>query len=123
MEENMWLLDEEEEDDDFMLTVTLFTAVKRHKNIRMHRFWKHPIFRRRKQFGSYYHLIKEPYLDDAQFHSYFRMDKAQFDTKQGQGQHSGNTFLRHNLEFPIWISGILVRFGLRLRLRSRYFAH
>ena len=33
------------------------------------------------------------------------MNKAQFDTKQGQGQHSGNTFLRHNLDFPIWISG------------------
>ena len=83
----------------------------------------HPIFRKRKQFGSCYHLIKELNLDDPQFHNYFRMNKAQFDTKPGQCQHSGNTFLRHNLEFPIWISGILVRFGLRLRLRSRYSAH
>ena len=72
----------------------------------------HPNFRRRKQFGLYYHLIKELNIDDAQFHKYFRMNKAQVDTKQGQDQHSGNTFLRHNLEFPIWISGISGPFWL-----------
>ena len=31
MQENIWLLDEEEDDGDFMLTVTLLHAVKRHK--------------------------------------------------------------------------------------------
>ena len=40
------------------------------------------------------------------------MNKEQFDTKQGQVQHSGITFLRHNLEFPIWISGISGPFWL-----------
>ena len=54
-------------DDDYMLTDTLPHAAKRHKNIRKHRYWIHPIFRKRKQFASYYHLIKELNLDDAQF--------------------------------------------------------
>ena len=46
MKENIWPLYEDEEDDDLMQTVTLLHAVKRHKNIRKHRFWIYRILGR-----------------------------------------------------------------------------
>ena len=100
-----------------MLTVTLLHATKRHKNIRKHIFWKHPIFKKRKQFGSYYHLIKELNLDDAQFHNYLRINKAQFDTKQGRANIQETPFYVIIWNFLSGSQEFLVRFGLRLRLR------
>ncbi len=46
---------------------------------RTHRYWVHDIFKRRKQFGAYYHLVQELALDADRFHEHFRMSPQQLD--------------------------------------------
>ena len=45
---------------------------------RQHRWWVQEILQRRRQFGTYYHLVKELELDEEQFQRYFRLTREQF---------------------------------------------
>ncbi|XP_034006688.1 protein ANTAGONIST OF LIKE HETEROCHROMATIN PROTEIN 1-like [Trematomus bernacchii] len=51
---------------------------------RVHRFWVHPILRKRQQRGEYHCLVQELRLDDHLFHQYFRMSKNVFDELLGK---------------------------------------
>ena len=45
---------------------------------RRRRLWVHDIYRRRRQYGEYYHLVQELQLDGEMFHEYFRVTREQF---------------------------------------------
>ena len=40
---------------------------------RKHRFWIHPILNERKEYGAFYHLVRELELDEEKYIEYFRM--------------------------------------------------
>ena len=46
---------------------------------RKHRFWIHPILNKRKEYGAFYHLVREMELDDEKHIEYFRMSPQQLD--------------------------------------------
>ena len=64
-----------------MLVLTLRKKLLLQK--RTHRFWVHDIFKKRKEFGAYYHLVQELYLDKDRFHEYFRMSAQQLERVLG----------------------------------------
>ncbi|GFO47250.1 protein antagonist of like heterochromatin protein 1 [Plakobranchus ocellatus] len=61
--------------DDFLLPLS---ALKLRKK-RNHRFWVHEILKRRKGYGAYYHLVKEPEFDREKYKEYFRMTFEQLE--------------------------------------------
>ena len=64
----------------FKVLALALAARKRHReNItREHRFWEHDIIKKRKEHGTYHHLVQELEDDDEQFQKYFRVNKEQF---------------------------------------------
>ena len=46
---------------------------------RKHRFWSHPILNKRKEYGAFYHLVRELELDKEKYIEYFRMSPQQLD--------------------------------------------
>ena len=44
---------------------------------RKHRFWIHPILNKRKEYGAFYHLVRELELDEEKYIEYFRMSPQQ----------------------------------------------
>ncbi|KAK3767377.1 hypothetical protein RRG08_049746 [Elysia crispata] len=46
---------------------------------RKHRFWIHPILNKRKEYGAFYHLVRELELDEEKYIEYFRMSPQQLD--------------------------------------------
>ena len=49
---------------------------------RKHRFWIHPILNKRKEYGAFYHLVRELDLDEEKYIEYFRMSPRQLDMLQ-----------------------------------------
>ena len=50
---------------------------------RKHRFWIHPILNKRKDYGAFYHLVRELELDEEKYIEYFRMSPQQLDMLLG----------------------------------------
>ena len=46
---------------------------------RKHRFWIHPILNKRKEYGAFYHLVRELELEEEKYIEYFRMSPQQLD--------------------------------------------
>ena len=69
-------LEEEEDEDFFELFVSVYHLLSKK---RKHRFWIHPIVLKRKQHGSFHHLVQELRLHGAKFQEYFRMTVTQFE--------------------------------------------
>ncbi|KAL8600804.1 hypothetical protein ACOMHN_055999 [Nucella lapillus] len=45
---------------------------------RRHRWWVHAILEKRRQYGTYHHLVQELQLDGEMFQQYFRLSQEQF---------------------------------------------
>ncbi|KAL8582017.1 hypothetical protein ACOMHN_027998 [Nucella lapillus] len=45
---------------------------------RRHRWWVHAILEKRRQYGTYHHLVQELQLDGEMFQQYFRLSREQF---------------------------------------------
>ncbi|KAL8612112.1 hypothetical protein ACOMHN_013991 [Nucella lapillus] len=45
---------------------------------RQHRWWVHAILEKRRQYGTYHHLVQELQLDGEMFQQYFRLSREQF---------------------------------------------
>ncbi|KAL8565422.1 hypothetical protein ACOMHN_029115 [Nucella lapillus] len=45
---------------------------------RRHRWWVHAILEKRRQYGTYHHLVQELQLDGERFQQYFRLSREQF---------------------------------------------
>ncbi|KAL8595199.1 hypothetical protein ACOMHN_043352 [Nucella lapillus] len=45
---------------------------------RRHRWWVHAILEKRRQYGTYHHLVKKLQLDGEMFQQYFRLSREQF---------------------------------------------
>ena len=69
-------IEQEQDDDDLLLALMVGTLKKK----RQHRWWVHPINRKRKRDGTYYHLVKEDLMKYGEkFREYFRLTREQFD--------------------------------------------
>ncbi|KAL8602270.1 hypothetical protein ACOMHN_022783 [Nucella lapillus] len=51
--------------------------MKKHQK-RRHRWWVHDILEKRRQYGTYHHLVQELQLDGERFQQYFRLSREQF---------------------------------------------
>ena len=58
---------------------TLMMAMSVLEQKRKHRFWVHDIIQKKKEFGVYYHLVRELEIDSEKFHEYFRMSSEKME--------------------------------------------
>jgi len=67
--------------EEYLHFVLMFgVVVARRRLRRRHRFWVQEILQKRKQYGTYYHLVRELEFNAEQFPRYFRLTREQFQT-------------------------------------------
>ena len=69
---------QQEEEEDLMKLVLVVRAMLDRKKRRKHRWWVHGLLQKRKEYGVFYHLVKELNLDAERFQQYFRLSREQF---------------------------------------------
>ena len=60
------------------LTNTVF-VLSAYKRRRCHRYWVQEIYRKRQEYGAFYHMMLDLELDDINFKNYFRLNKRSTD--------------------------------------------
>ena len=68
---------EEEQNNLFFQIILLALTTSNPK--RKHRFWVHPILKKRNTHGTFHHLVQELRLHGDQFQRYFRLSVVQFE--------------------------------------------
>ena len=63
--------------DEKVLILALYDR-RRQRRARRHRWWVHPIKRRRKAQGVYHNLVSELLQNEGKFYRYFRTTREQF---------------------------------------------
>ncbi|KAK7101217.1 hypothetical protein V1264_024039 [Littorina saxatilis] len=59
-------------EEQFMLILLAYRQMKKRQK-RRHRWWVHAILEKRRQYGTYHHLVQKLQLDGERFQQYFRL--------------------------------------------------